>query len=496
MRHTLLPLLCAGLIALSARGDDAPAPQVAPAAPAAPSAPAAQPAAQPAGVRIAAKVDPTVEFLSAVARNAGFEEYRMKNAASPYAQRVDALLKPHLEHPAFEQMRIMRREHGMSYDAVMSLAMHLGPPPALVERVDFDARPPRLDARLETRGTRRLVAQLRDLATQCLWADFVAKEAAFYAQAAASLESAANRIALLPWFDRTLGVRQGAAYELVPGLLNGGGNYGVGIQFVDGTPERIRPVIGCDTWDAQGVPVFGEDLAPLLAHELCHSYTNAVVDRHLKALQPAGERLFAGARRSMERQAYGDARTVLYETLVRACVVRCMLDVLGPEAASKQSAEEVSRGFKWVPALAQALGEYEANRARYADLDAFVPRIVEVLEQEGAKAEKASALAPKVLRISPEVGAKDLPPGKATLRIEFDRPMRTDAYSIVGSPANTPALAGKPTIDQERIFTWEMTLEPGRTYRFSLNGGKFRSFRSRDGVELEPYEVEFTTAAK
>lgn len=451
--------------------------------------------------RIAAVVDPRVEFLSAVARTAGFKEYAQANATSPYSARVDALFAPQRAHPAIALAQAMRAQHGLSYDAVMSLAMHLGPPPELQERIDFATRPPRLDARLEPAATRALLVQLRDLAAQVKWAEFAAREQAFYAEAAARLGAAANKVPLVPWFDRTLGVRQGASYQLIAGLLNGGGNYGAGIVFTDGRPEEIRPIIGCWRWDAQGMPVFsdasGSTITPLVAHELCHSYTNAVVDRHVAALQPVGERLFATCRQQMAQQAYGDWKTLLYETLVRACVVRCMADTVGAEAGAAQAKEEVAHGFAWVPALAEALKRFQADRTQWKTIDDFMPVIVQTLVAEAEVAERAEQAKPKLVSCSPANGAADVPPGAATLRLEFDRPMNTKSHSITGDPAQVPAgLKLRGSENGDRILLFDMRLEPGRSYRFGLNGGQHRNFKAADGTPMDPFIIQFRTAPK
>lgn len=450
----------------------------------------------PPEAAIAAAVDPRVEFMAAVARVAGFDEYRMANASSPYSAKVDALFAPHASHRAFEQMRAMRKRKGLSYDAVMSLALHVGAPPLLVERVNFDARPPRLDARLEPAPTRELLASLRDLAARVDWAAFAASQKQLYDTAASRLAQRANQVPAIPWFDRTLGMRAGASYQLVPGLLNGGQNYGVGVQFLDGSPEEIRPVIGCWKWDAQGLPEYGDSVTELVAHELCHSYTNAVVDTHAADFKQVGEQLFAMTAKQMERQAYGTWKTVMYETVVRALVVRYLHDTLGAEASARQAADDVKRGFSWVPAVAAAFDAYDADRAKYPTIDTFVPVIVATLKGHASKM-KSGPPAPRLVRSDPADGATNVSARSGTLRLEFDQPMRTDTYSITGSVHDLPAdIKVVHTENDGRVWHLRMNPEPGRTYSIGLNGGKFRGFKSREGVALEFVMIRITTAAK
>jgi hypothetical protein len=119
-----------------------------------------------------------------------------------------------------------------------------------------------------------------------------------------------------------------------------------------------------------------------LVHEFAHSYVNPIVKAHLDALRPAGEKLFAGVEEQMRRQAYGKWETMLYETLVRACVIRYLRANDRGLDALRRTAEDQFRGFLWVGRVADALKAYEKDRATYPTLDAFVPQIVEVLERE------------------------------------------------------------------------------------------------------------------
>jgi Domain of unknown function (DUF4932) len=447
---------------------------------------------------VRATVDPRVEFLSAVARNAGFEEYRSSHAQSPYAARVDALLAPNKAHPAFERMRAMRKDHGMSYDAVMSLAMHVSDPPALAERIDFDRRPGRLDPRLSTGDTRDLLRDLRDLAKQVDWAGFMERERAVRDAGASQLTAAANAHDLMGWFTVHLGVPPGADCVLVAGLLCGEQNYGVGVDFPDGQRPELRPVIGTGMWDAAGLPVYRDSpgLTALLVHELCHSFANPVVDRHLDALQPAGERLFRRSADRMRAQAYGDWKTCMYETLVRACTVRCIADLVDGKAAQARAENDVARGFVWVPALAQALAQPLAAHPAGQTLDTLVPVVAAALATEADRLDKAETNAPKLVSSEPTDGA-EVAPGPFVIVLRFDRPMRRGTYSVTGAKEDVPAGLALGAVSED-ARTWEFrgTAEPGRTYRIGLNGGRFDGFKADDGTPLAPRMITIRVRAQ
>ena len=135
----------------------------------------------------------------------------------------------------------------------------------------------------------------------------------------------------------------------------------------------ISFVFGCSSFDADGIPVFGAEMGGLVIHELCHSYTNVLVDQIAAQLEKPAGALFATCADAMRRQAYADWKTMSYESLVRACVVRCRTVTESEAAGKKQRDEEVARGFAWVPALADEIGRFEADRKQWPTFADFLP---------------------------------------------------------------------------------------------------------------------------
>lgn len=440
-------------------------------------------------------VDERIELLTIVARLAGADEYTMGNSTSPYSERVAKHFGPHQGHPAIAAFQAMRADHGVGFDAVPSLALHLDAVPSLAERIPFDQHPPRLDARWSLEPTRAFLVQLRDFAKVSDAAGFFASEKEFYGKAAARLAETLKEIDAIAWFDAFLGEKAGASYAIIPGLLCGGGNYGVGVRFLDATPEEIRPVLGCYRWDESGLPTFTTDTEPLLVHELCHSYTNAFVDRHATEMQAAAETLFAANEGRMRRQAYAEWRTLLYESLVRACVIRYMTDRHGQAAGAKAAAEEAGAGFTWAGDLAKDFDRYASSRTTYKTLDDFAPEIAKSFERAATKVGEIAQKRPRVLSMTPDNGSASVDPALATLTITFDRRMRTDSWSFVGSKDDVPSFDGKPSFDASgKVFSVAMKLVRGKTYHYFLNSDRFTGFRAADGTPLEPVEVRFTVA--
>ncbi|HET6203182.1 MAG TPA: DUF4932 domain-containing protein [Planctomycetota bacterium] len=442
------------------------------------------------------RVDARIELVSIVFRLAGHSEFNQESSDSPYAREVKERFGRFAGHPAVERAADLRKERGVSFDAVPSLAVHLVDAESFAERVPFDAPPARLDARWSAEEARAFVGLLRAFSRESGFPEFFAAHAGLYRKTEERLRALLAARLDVGWFDAFFGAKPGATFRVIPGLLFGGCNYGVGVRLPDGR-EEVLPSIGCWKWDGEGVPLFGEEVLPTVVHEFSHSYANPLVDLHAEALERSGERIFPTVSAVMRPQAYGTWRAVLYESLVRASVVRYLTAHEGKGAAAKEVDEDGKRGFAWVGDLAALLAEYERDRKAYPDLDAFAPRLVAFFEALAERSEKVAADAPKVVRTTPAGGASGIPADLGSIVVEFDRPMQTGGYAVTGGGEEFPEIDRSRAAgfdDSGKIFTLPVKLRPGRRYRFGLNGASHRGFQSREGVPLVPLDVTFATA--
>lgn len=454
-----------------------------------PTPPVAETAA--AGAPVAARVHEPLELLCIAARFAGLPEYQPRRPEPAYCAAVAAHFASGKEHALVVRLRELRNAHGISYDAVASLAVHLDA--SLTPRTPLVPRPPMLDARWQDADAPGVVALLAEFARATDAATFFAGRREFYAEVERRLAAQLAESKALPWFDTFFGARAGASCVAIAGLQCGGHNYGVSVQHTDGRPDELRPVFGCHQFDGEGVPRFTRTLLPLFVHELCHSYTNPLVEAHAERLRAAGERLFAAKAPQMRRQAYANGRTVLAETFVRMCVIRCMYDTEGDAAGKRQEVAETRDHFPWTIELAALLALYQQDRTKYPTFAAFVPVLAEHLDRIAAEL-AIPAAAPVLVAMTPANGSDAVDPACTELVFTFDRPMRDQSWSVVGSPQDTPKVTGKPSYDRERkVLTLPVALEPGRAYRFWLNQGSKQGFVSADGVALESVEVRLQT---
>jgi hypothetical protein len=385
--------------------------------------------------------------------------------------------------------RRLRGARGIGFDAVAGFAVHLDGIDELGEAVPFQPLPERLDQRWTSADARAFLRDLRQFAD-----GFFSGKKQLYQHAEQAMRATLDAHADLGWFSKFFGTRPGASFRLALGLLNGGCNYGPSVRLQDGS-EELWCILGCWQTDEKGLPMFGKTVVATVVHEFCHSYCNPVIDRHLPALGKAGERLYAHVADAMRAQAYANARTLLCESLVRACVVRYVAATQDEKAVAAEVKDQDARSFTWVGALAARLSDYERQRDQFATLEAFHEELARFFAEAAPALEAAMQSKPKVVAMTPENGAGDVDPATTALVVTFDRPMRNQSWAVVGGGEHFPKL-GKPGYDAERkVLTIPCELKPEWRYEFWLNRGQYQSFRSAGGEALAPVKVTFYTRA-
>ena len=327
-----------------------------------------------AAVPVEIRVDARVELVSIIFRLAGNREYN-RCCMPGYVMDISRHFGPHRDHPVVKLAADLRRKRGVSFDAPMSLAVHLTDVNSLAERVPFEPRPAGLDSRWRPQEAREFLEKARDFVKDANFAGFFKSHKGLYDRACARLKDLLEREGRLDWFDGFFGARPKTTFHIAIGIVNGPSNYGPHIELPDG--REFYCILGASKAGTFGMgePVFDKTMLPTVVHEFCHSYTNPLVDAHASELQQSADRLFERVGRRMKRMAYGSARTMMREAMVRACVVRYVHATGGADAAAEQTEKEIKRGFLWTGELADLLARYEAQRGKYPTLDDFFPEV-------------------------------------------------------------------------------------------------------------------------
>jgi hypothetical protein len=321
--------------------------------------------------------DSRIELVSLMFHLAGAAEYST-NKVPKYSEAVAAHFGALKEHPAVVATRDLHRNFRVAYFHPMNLAVHLGEPPGLSERVPFDQPGLAIGARLLASPYRPYLDHLRSFYRDARVAEFFKAQAPLYEVATNRLTKVVSAEIDEAWFRNYFGSGPSMRFRAVPSLLNGGAQYGATYRTSD--VAEAYAVMGVFKIDAEGLPVFDRDDADNVVHEYAHTLTNAYVDAALPALESAGPKLFEKVRNEMRAQSYGTWQTMVYEQVVRAVVVRSIAARRGDAEALKEIEAQEKLGFTLTRTIVAVLADYERSRSTYPKFADIMPKVIEVFQ--------------------------------------------------------------------------------------------------------------------
>lgn len=438
---------------------------------------------------VTASVDERVELTSIVARLADYEEY-VNDQFKNYAADVDRHFAKYKHHPAVEFARSVRESDGVSFNAIASFAVHLKPD--LTPKIAFTDNFP--DPRLGKENSEKFARLLKAFYKDAECSAFFSSHGEMYKLAAARMQKIVDKVDF-SWYRKFYGEDPKGSLDLWVALLNGQMNFGQKVIFPNGREEMFA-LIGTSNVDEKGIPVFTDSVLPTIIHEFNHSFINHLIDGHEKELKVSGEKIFGPVAEKMARIAYGDWKTVLLESVVRAAVIRYLTEHGETEKAARRLTEERNNGFLWVDELTVLLGTYSNSRLLYPTFRAFIPLLegyfTDLSGRIESKVKNFEALLPRVISIDAFAnGAQDVDPKLSQITFTFDRALVGNAQSISYSNSDQYPIEKMIGYNSDRTkFTVQLALKPDREYDFTLTGV---AFLSPDGYPLQTYQVKFRT---
>lgn len=451
-------------------------------------------AAQSPNLNIVPHVDQRVELLSIIFRLAGNPEYNTSPLKS-YTNDIDVYFSRFKNDKAVVMARELASRKGVSYDAVMAMAIHLSPAPALTPLVPFTDTVP--EPRWGKQNALRFVQLLHQFYRKTHFEKFFTTHASLY-RAAESRYAAILGNLNLNWYKNFYGELPKGHFNLVLGINNGNGNYGPKVVLPDGQ-EELFAIVGAGEPDSSGLPTYTRASLPTLIHEFNHSFINPLVDQYSQELAVASQ-YYEVVASKMEAMAYGTPQIMVKESLVRAAVI-LYLESSGEikRRILRSMRQEQARGFIWMDDLCDLLRQYEAQRSRYPTFNAFMPEIVKFFQT------RALGIKEKIARFNADCvhfagmqpfaeNSQNADPATTELIVSFDKPLDpANGYSInygLEGGEHWP-IAGKPEfLDGGRSLKLPVKLKPDWNYSFVLTP---LSFASADGYPLETYTVNFKT---
>jgi RNA polymerase sigma-70 factor (ECF subfamily) len=111
---------------------------------------------------------------------------------------------------------------------------------------------------------------------------------------------------------------------------------------------------------------------------------------------------------------------------------------------------------------------------------------------------KQETQVPKIVSVTPSIGAQDVSPDLKELRVTFNVPMAGGFSWTGGGPEFPTVPEGKKPFwtEDHKTCVLPVELKPGSQYRLGLNSKSYRGFQSAEGVPLAPVVYTFKTSAK
>ena len=330
--------------------------------------------------QIKVEVSESVELMSILSRTAGLREYNM-DMAGQYTRDTETWFAPFKDHPIIVYYQGLHDQQSISYDAVMSMAVHLDIDKG---KVKFLGDPSDLEKRWNGVDVEDFITRLNQFYTDTRFHEFYKKHRAFYEEGVKAYETNVMSYFHQDWYARFYGMEPVERFRVIIGFTNGGGNYGPSRQLA-GQPKEVFAICGyyLDPTTGQAF-ANGANQASTLIHEFNHSFVNPLLDNvtNTALIETTGKRLQKLSKLGMERQHYLNWQTVVNESIVRAAVILYMLDQgFSSKQVSNEMAVQVCSDFHWMPELVGALRRYVSHRDQYPTLNDFYPEIASCLGQ-------------------------------------------------------------------------------------------------------------------
>ena len=432
-------------------------------------------------------IDKRVELLSVVFRLAEKPEYSSKQFKL-YAEKIERHFEKHKNHELIQFTKSIMNERGIGYDAVMSMAIHLDDNLKLLTKVtDIWQR----ETHWNKENAERFVSLLQQFAKETKFDDFFKDNADLYNETVKRITPVYEQVNF-KWYHTFFGKELSETFLTIMGLGNGGGNYGVSLEYANGN-RKVYAIMGVGRTDNEGMPVFDTSTFFTLLHEFNHSFVNNLIEKDKDLLRESGEKIFSVVKNQMANQAYRSWETVLNEALVRASVIKYGKDHnFRQPIIDELIKREKTNGFFWIEDLVNELESYDKQRDKYPTLESYIPQLIGAYKSWSGKVPNLER--PKVISISEFTnGSMNVSADTKTITVNFSMPLSDKGYSVyIGNKGRDafPKVEKINYANNNQSVVMHVSLEKDKEYQFVLVG---KNFTSVDGIGIEDYEVNFKT---
>ena len=288
------------------------------------------------------KTEEGVELMELVARFAGNTVFA-DSIAPCYQHDCDMYFARWKQHPAVKWMHDQLPVYCIGYEAVPWMGAHL-----IWTENGFEAIPnaDKTYKRWPKKAVKEFLPLLSDFYSQSNFAEFYRQHREMYQTAVDAARMTMADYIDLDWFADFFKKQNVATFGIIVGLNNGDGSFSIQRTKPGCPPEKIAVMLYGET--ADGMPWYFRDseIDKILVHEFCHSYITP--DKKYKKV---ATQLLKRHRKQLASSGYGMWENVVEETLVRASVIRYLIDHGYSDDAIRDEIANQHKyyGFTWLP---------------------------------------------------------------------------------------------------------------------------------------------------
>ncbi|MDD6819319.1 MAG: alpha/beta fold hydrolase [Prevotella sp.] len=288
------------------------------------------------------KTEEGVELMEIVARFADNTVFN-DSIAQRYQKDCDEWFAAWKNHPAVVWLHNQLPVYSIGYEAVPWFGAHL-----LCKEDDLDLIPNanKEYKRWPRKAIKEFLPLLTDFYLKSNFSEFYRQHSQMYKKAVDAARVTMADYVDLDWFGSFFKKESTADFGIIVGLNNGSGSFGIERTKPGERTEKIAVMLYGE--DEDGTPWYFRDseIDKILVHEFCHSFI--MPDKRYKDI---GSRLLKEHHKKLNSVGYGIWENVIEETLVRASVIRYLIDHGYSEKAIKDEINNQHEyyGFIWLP---------------------------------------------------------------------------------------------------------------------------------------------------
>ena len=288
------------------------------------------------------KTEEGVELMEIVARFADNTVFN-DSIAPLYQKDCDQWFAALKDHAAVVWLHNQLPVYSIGYEAIPWFGAHLrctGNGLELIPNANKQYK------RWPKKAIKEFLPLLTDFYLKSNFSEFYRQHQQMYSRAVDAARVTMADYVDLDWFGNFFKKEATADFGIIVGLNNGGGSFSIERTVSGKRPEKIAVMLYGEKED--GTPWYFRDseIDKILVHEFCHSFISP--DKKYKKI---ATHLLDENRKKLKSMGYGIWENVIEETLVRASVIRYLIDHDYSDDTIRQEISNQHKyyGFTWLP---------------------------------------------------------------------------------------------------------------------------------------------------